>query len=297
MKTATVAIFSVFCVFFLAATLFADPWKIDVTANLGTALSSYSNSWVGGQAGSFTWNSQFLGVAERQLSKEFNTQTTLNLQFGQTKVQDETSKEWSIPQISTDLIDAQELMRYTAGLWADPFLSVRAISQFLDESDTLLNRYINPLNVTEALGISRTLIKNEGTTWSSRIGVAARQVINRQQLDTVSLQRQTDVTKDGGAEFDMDLNTVNKHKWASLISSLRVYEAIISSESSSLQGTSQANNWRYPHVVWENTLILSFKKFLMISLVVDADYDSDISSQARLHEAISAGLTYIYSKK
>ena len=168
----------------IVAVADADPWKIDANTNVSTALDSYSDNWVGGEAGTFTWATQFLGAAERQLSPKFNTKTTLNLQFGQTVVQDKTTKDWSVPQKSTDLIDGLELLRLTLGGWADPFLSVRAISEFLDGSDKLLVRYINPFDITEAVGASRTLAKNGDVTWSSRLGGAVHQIVDRHHLDT-----------------------------------------------------------------------------------------------------------------
>lgn len=277
--------------------LSAEPWKIDVNANLATAINSYSDSWTGGEAGSFTWGSQFLGTAERQLSKTLNTKMTLNLQFGQTKVQDKTSKRWSAPEKSSDLIDGEELLRYTVGWWVDPFLSIRAISEFVDGSDILLVRYGNPLELTEALGVSRTLRKTETVEWSTRLGVASRQLVNRHHLDMVSGQRKTEVTNEGGVEMDMDIKAANAKRWVTLISSLRIYDALISSKADEFKGTSAENNWRYPHVKWENTLTLTFAKYLMLNLIAYAYYDKNISTNVRLKENFSAGLTYIYSKK
>ncbi|MDD5676057.1 MAG: DUF3078 domain-containing protein, partial [Chitinivibrionales bacterium] len=145
-----------FSVLLWAFSLFADPWKIDISSNLTTALNSYSDNWVGGEAGSFNWASQFLGTAEKQISPRLNTKTTLKLQFGQTSVQNKLTKTWSMPEKSTDLIDGEELFKFTMDWPVDPFASVRVISQFLDESDTLLERNGNPLEITEALGGSRT---------------------------------------------------------------------------------------------------------------------------------------------
>lgn len=284
-------------IFFLITGLSAEPWKIDVNANLSTAINSYSDSWTGGEAGSFTWGSQFLGTAERQLSKTLNTKTTLNLQFGQTKVQDKTSKRWSAPEKSSDLIDGEELLRYTVGGWVDPFLSIRAISEFVDGSDILLVRYGNPLELTEALGVSRTLRKTETVEWSTRLGAASRQLVNRHHLDMVSGQRKTEVTNEGGVEMDMDIKAANAKRWVTLISSLRIYDALISSKADEFKGTSAENDWRYPHVKWENTLTLTFAKYLMLNLIAYAYYDKDISTKVRLKETFSAGLTYIYSKK
>lgn len=278
-------------VFALISGLCAEPWKIDLNANLTTALNSYSDNWTGGEAGTFTWASQFLGVAQRQLGPKFNTQTTLKMQFGQTATQDKTTKYWSVPKKSTDLIDGEELLRYTMHAWVDPFASVRAISEFVDESDSLLIRYGNPLEMTEALGASRTLKKSETIEWSSRLGGAARQLINRHHLDTATGIRKTDVTNDGGVEFDMDLKAINKQKSVTLLTSLRLYEALASSKEDS------AGNWRYPHMKWENTLTLTFAKYLMLNITAYAYFDKDIKDDFRLKETLSAGLTYIYSKK
>jgi hypothetical protein len=283
------------CIFGLFQGLYAEPWKIDLNANLTTALNSYSNNWTGGEAGSFTWASQFLGVAERQLSAKLNTKTTLKLQFGQTALQNKTSKNWSPPEKSSDLIDGEELLRFTLNAWVDPFISVRAISQFLDGSDILLVRYGNPLDITEAAGVSKTLKKSELIDWSTRLGAAARQYIDRRRLDTATGTRKTDVTKDGGVELNMDLKAMNEGKWMTLLSSLRLYEALISSKSDAFKGTDAENDWRYPHLKWENTLTLSVSKYLMLGVTAYAYFDKDLAADMRLKETFSAGLTYIYS--
>jgi len=176
-------------------------------------------------------------------------------------------------------------------------VSVRAISQFLDGSDNQLNRYVNPLDLTESAGVSRTLKKNDNVDWSTRIGAAARQLIDRQKYDAVSGNRATDVTNDGGVEFNIDLKAMNAAKWANLISSLKIYEALISSKADEFKAEGRENIWRHPHVKWENTLTLTFAKYLMLGLTAYAYYDKDINTSVRLKETFSAGLTYIYSRK
>jgi hypothetical protein len=286
------------CVIFLLYTgLSAEPWKIDIGANLTTGVNSYSNNWVGGEAGSFTWAAQFLGVAEKQFSKQVNSRTSLKLQFGQTATQNKENKSWSVPQKSSDLIDGEELLKLTLDAWVDPFVSVRAISQFLDGSDSQLVRYMNPVEITEAAGVNRTLQKNESVEWATRLGVAARQLVDRHHLDTASGTRSTNYTNDGGFEFDMDLKAANKEKWISYLGSLRIYEAVLSSKADAFKGTTAENDWRYPHVKWENTLTLTFAKYLMLNLSAYLYYDKDIHRDPRLKETFSAGLTYTYSKK
>ncbi len=269
----------------------AEPWKIDINANISTAVSSFSDNWVGGDAGSFTWSSQFLGIAERQLGPKFNTKTTLKLQFGQTENQDKTTKVWSSPQKSSDLIDGEELFKATLGGWVDPFASIRGISEFVDGSDTLLVRYFNPLELTEAIGVNRSIQKSETIDWSTRFGGAVRQLIDRHKLDTATRQRDNSIINDGGVEFDMDLKATNKEKWVTFLSSLRLYEALASSKQDT------ADFWRYPHMKWENTLTLTFAKYLMLNVSAYAYFDKDIKDDFRLKETVSAGLTYIFSKK
>lgn len=286
-------IISVFAIF---SGINAEPWKIDLNTNVTTAVNSYSDSWVGGEAGSFTWAAQFLGVAEKQFNKTLNDKATLKLQFGQTKVQDKTSKRWAAPQKSSDLIDFEELLRLTMGGWVDPFISARLVSQFRDESDSLLIRYLNPADITEAVGMSRTLVKNQNTDWSIRLGGAARQLVERNKLDPKTGERSNyDVTNDGGAEFTMDLKAANKKNWLAYIGSLRVYEPLVSSKAEELIGTDDENGWRYPHVKWDNSLSVTFAKYLMLNMSLSAFYDRDISKNFRLKEIFSAGFTYIYS--
>jgi hypothetical protein len=284
-------------VFGLFASLNAEPWKIDINSNLTTALNSYSDNWSGGEAGSFNWGSQFLGVAEKQISTKLNTKSTLKLQFGQTSVQNKLTKTWSVPGKSTDLIDGEELFKFTMGWLVDPFASVRVVSQFLDQSDTLLERNGNPLDITEALGGSRNLIKRDAIDWSTRLGAAARQLVDRHKLDAATNTRSTDITNDGGVELNMDLKTQNAQKWVTFLSSLRLYEALVSSKADEFKGTSAENDWRYLHVKWENTLTLTFAKYLMLNLSAYAYYDRDIAHAPRLKETMTAGVTYIYSKK
>jgi hypothetical protein len=277
--------------------LSALPWKIDATGNVGAVVNSYSNSWVGGEAGSFSWSSQFLGIAEKQFDDSLNSQTTIKLQYGQTEVESQKSKLWSLPQKSIDLIDGQELLRLKRDWWANPFASARLISEFKDGSDTLLTRYINPLNITEALGMSKTLEKTPTVTWSTRAGVAMQQYVDRDRLDTATEVRATESTNDGGVEFDMDLNAANAKKSASIASDLRVYKAIVSSAAEQNSGTTANGAWRNPRVDWENTAIFTFSKYLMLNLSVFLVYTTQQSASLQVKEALSAGLTYTYSKK
>jgi hypothetical protein len=69
----------------------------------------------------------------------------------------------------------------TLGGFVDPFVSGRIESQFYDNRDADLTRYLNPTVFTEALGIAKTLLTEEkdGGAWSLRLGGGFRQFLDR----------------------------------------------------------------------------------------------------------------------
>jgi hypothetical protein len=111
-KRAIISSCAVFAFFSVTA---AEDWKLNINTNLTTAFNSYSDSWSGGEAGSFNWAAQFLGIAEKPFTEKINSRTTLKLQFGQTKVQNKTSKRVSTRK-SSDQIDLEDLFVSLSGM-------------------------------------------------------------------------------------------------------------------------------------------------------------------------------------
>ena len=287
-------------VLFAGAVVFSsagEAWVISVNANLTLALNSYSNNWIGGEAGSLTWASQLNSSAARQLSAKALTKNTLKLAFGQTETQNKNTKNWSVPQKSTDLIDFESLLQLTLGGFVDPFIGLHAISLFADGSDTLLTRYGNPLDLAESFGVARTILKGDNANWTARLAGAAHEKFDRWKLQDDGTRKQLTTTQDGGIEFVTEAKLVNTAKWATFCSNLKVYEAVISSEAEKLEGTPQADDWRYPDVNWENILALNISKYIMVNVYVQALYDREIATRARIKETLGAGLTYTFDKK
>ncbi|MBD3391798.1 MAG: DUF3078 domain-containing protein, partial [Chitinivibrionales bacterium] len=181
-----------------------NTWKLSINANGLLSLNTYSNNWTGGEAGSVSWAARLDAEAEKQLKAKLNTRNTLKLAFGQTKVQDADSKKWSAFEKSTDQIDIETMWRITLKGKVDPYAAVRYESQFLDLSDSMRDRYGNPINLTETVGGAARLVEKTRTTWLARLGAGARQLIDRDRLQE-DLTRETDVTYDGGLEFLTEL--------------------------------------------------------------------------------------------
>lgn len=267
--------------------IFATPWNLSVDANLTLNQNAYSNNWVGGELGTLSWAFTSNSLAEKQLHPKINNKNTLKLAYGQTYTQQKdtgTTKKWTGPLKSTDLIDFESVLRFTLGGFVDPFASVRLESQFFDNTDTTINRFVNPMKLTEALGIARVFIKQEKRELSSRFGFGLKQLINRDVL--VGMIRDIQTSNYGGLDFVTDFNTPLANERITYTSKLSLFQAFFHS------GADTTDNWKSPDVNWENIFAASITKYLMVNLYVQLLYDKEIDTGMRLKEGLALGLTY-----
>jgi hypothetical protein len=153
-------------------------WKKSLIVDVTTTQTSYSDSWVGGEVGSVNWVANLNGSAEKQLSKRFDIKSTLKLSFGQTITQRaDSTKSWSKPHKSTDLIDWENVGLFTANWFFDPYAAFRVETQFFDGSVEEKRRYLSPLKLTESAGLTRKFYEKEKDVISSRFGLGIRQII------------------------------------------------------------------------------------------------------------------------
>jgi len=256
-----------------------EPWKLSLDANLTMTLNTYSNNWAGSEKGSLSWATNWLGIAEKQMGKSFNTKNTLKLAFGQTKVQDEETDHWSAPQKSTDQIEFESVLKMTLNTWVDPFIGVRVTSQFLDGRDPGLAHYGNPVEVMESFGGRRDLVKKDALTWDLRLAGAARQHVDRIWDDLN--------TSDGGIEMVTELNAVVRKDVVKFTSTLKLYEALMRAGSDTLPDW-----WRHPDINWENKLTISVTRYIMISYYAQLLYDREIDANPTFRQALALGLSY-----
>lgn len=280
----------------ITSTLSASPWTLSVDANLTLTQNAYSNNWAGGEAGLLAWALNSNSLAEKQLSPKLNNKNTLKLAFGQIYNQDQNTKEWLDPVKSTDLIDFESVLRFTLGGFVDPFASARLETQFLDVSDTSKNRIFNPINLTEAIGVAKVLVKAEKRELTSRLGFGLKQIINREVLvDTHYFRegrRVTQTTNYGGITFVTDFNTPLAQEKITYTGKLSIFEAVYYSEADELKGLPNENYWQYPDVNWENIFTASITKYLMVNLYLQMLYDKEIDDAVRLKETMGLGLTF-----
>jgi len=271
------------------------PWLFDVDANVTITQNAYSKSWIGSEKGAVSWASKLLFVAEKQVTSRFNHRNTLKLEFGQTKTQRE-DRSWEDMIKSNDLIDFESLQRFYINGAYKPFIAFRGISQFLDESDSTINHYGNPLDMFESFGFSRSLIANDLTDWDARLGGAVHQAINRYYRDGTSGKSSVKTVNDVGVEFVTELKASWKDGLLDYNGQLTVFEALVSSEEDN-KNTNGTPLWRYPDVNWENILSINLSKYVMVNFNAQLLFDREKHPNARIKEVLAIGLMYKFSNK
>ena len=116
-----------------------------------------------------------MNVAQKLINRHLvsGTMTTgeeIGLKIDQTLTQDAETKNWSKPKKSTDLIDWENVFRFPLEKLIDPYAAFRLESQFLDASVNSKNLYLNPMKLTESIGIARKLYDNDKNFVLTRLG-------------------------------------------------------------------------------------------------------------------------------
>ncbi len=267
-------------------------WKKSLTFDLTTAQTAYSDSWVGGEAGSFNWVSNLNGTGERQLSTKINYSTILKLSFGQTYTQDEETKDWSKAKKSTDLIDWDNMFRFTFGGFVDPYAAFRLESQFYTHhvTPTLYERVLfRPTKFTESAGIAKRLFTGQNTeNITTRLGLAVREVLKTEiNANTVLNSTYTD----GGLESVTDLNLMLS-KQVGYVGKLSLFKALFFSEKDKVEGTEFEDDWKAIDVNFENQFNVQVTKVVTVKLYTQVLYDKQVSKKGRFKETLGLGLAY-----
>ena len=277
----------------MSSLLSAEPWELSVDANLTLTQNSYSDNWVGGETGSVSWVFNSNSLAQKQLTEKLHNTNTLKLSFGQTHSQNVETKKWAKPVKSTDLIDFETVFRFTLGAFVDPFVSGRLESQFLDQSDPSKDRVLNPMTLTETVGVAKILIQEEKRKWDARLGFGIRQHIDRDVLiDSVNDIRETQTSNDGGINFITEFITPLAGDRISFDSKLSLFKALYNSQSSDLEGLPNADYWKAVDVNWENIFNASISKYIMVSLYMQLLYDKEVDLAGRFKQTLALGITY-----
>jgi hypothetical protein len=266
-------------------------WKKSLNAGLNLTQSSFSDNWVGGDAGNLSWIAQVNGNFEKQTSPIFNFRNITILQFGQIASQDKDTKRWSRPHKSTDKIDLDNLGRFTLHAFVDPFVDLRIQSEFLDASYAPKKRFLNPVLLTESAGIAKVVYKKEKNQVLTRLGFAIRENMNRAIDDTLAGTTKYTTSTDGGLESVTDV-TYQFASNVSYIGRLSILKAFFFSKADDFKGTPQQDYWKAVDFDLENTLNVSITKIVAMNFYAQLIYDKQVSLAGQFEETFGLGLKF-----
>ncbi|HEV8129418.1 MAG TPA: hypothetical protein VGQ14_07160, partial [Candidatus Eisenbacteria bacterium] len=216
------------------------PWQIGGTIGVNLAQSAYSDNWHGGESGAFAWVALGGITAEKQFTPTFNLTNKLAATYGQTAQQvqdpaDPREKRWNSPEKSSDDIVLESLGRFTLDAFVDPFVAVRGETQFMDASSPIGNIPFNPIELKEAAGIARMLVKTDTSEVLTRIGFATRQTFAKSFTDPVTKDKERFTSNDGGIDWQTNIKHPVLKRRVLYIATLIVYKPLFYSRSDELK--------------------------------------------------------------
>lgn len=266
-------------------------WKQSLIIDLTATQTAYSDSWSGGEAGAFNWVGNINGSAEKQFSPGFNFRSALKVSFGQTFSQDPETKIWSKPAKSTDLIDWENLARFTLRAYLDPFVALRLETQFLDASFGPRNRFLSPMKLTESIGVAHMFHEKEKDRILSRFGLALKQTITKTITDSTLLTVQNETAIDGGLESVTDL-ALTFGENLKYTGKLTLYKAMFFSRKDKVAGTEAEDYWKAVDVNFENIINASITKVVSVNMYLQLLFDKEISRKGRFKETLGLGIVF-----
>ena len=219
----------------------------------------------------------------------------LTFTFGQTTVQDKSSKKWSSLEKSADEIDFQSISKLSLGKTLKPCLAFQLNTQISDDEEENNIRYLNPIEMTESFGLTRAFGSKNKVYCNVRLSGALRQKYSRHNSltddSTEAVTHYTSFTKDGGAELVLDFRW-KKGDVFILTSKATVFQTLIRSNPEILLLN---NFWKYPDVRLETQFSTNVTSFLQFTYYFSLNYDREVDQRFRSKQTVGVGLKFSFS--
>jgi len=160
----------------------------------------------------------------------------------------------------------------------------------------LHQRHLNPIELTEATGVIRTILHVENVTQlTTRLGLGFRQHFVRLDDPADSSQTIHKVDENGGLEWVTDLQLGSAATKTSFLSRLTLFQAIASSLSKDLKGLPNEHYWKATDLNWDNMFRANLTSLLQMNLVWQLIYDKEVALGGRFKETLSLGIAYKFA--
>ena len=307
------------------------PWKPGELLSLNLSQSAFSTNWSGGDMGSVVWVLGSASSAERQFTRHFDLANALTLAYGQTTRQSADpahpgQRVWDAPDKTTDQILFESTGRFTLDAYADPYVALRAESQFQDQSNPAGTLDLNPVKIKESAGIARVLAQGNDHQTITRLGFGLRQTFGRVLLSAAPRTVERFRSDDGGFEWQTDVKQPILGNKVLFTGSLLVFQPVFYSKASALQqfdrdvqaadpGTAAvADDWKVTNVNLQSTFAAQITKAIAVNLFVQyvylrfdeaasvdntlpldermAEVDRNVRKAGQFKETLALGFTY-----
>ncbi len=261
-------------------------WDHSLEAGLGFTQTKFENYAKGGES-SLTWTSS-LAYKAIELGQKHEWKSEVEAQFGQTQLGGGDLRK------AVDRIRLASLNTWKLGEAVDPYIGVEARTQFAkgyaysaDGGEVLVSRFLNPLELTERFGGSRTL----GPGFVTRLGVAFNEYIVTDTyfaaIDSPGVNmRYTDDPETAKREkfrLDTGMESVTEYE--------RSFENDRYKVKSSLKLFSKFEDLSKMKVEWNSKFTANLISFVNVMLETEVLYDEDIVKRTQLKETFSIGLS------
>jgi hypothetical protein len=261
-------------------------WEHSLDAGLGFTQTKFENYAKGGES-SLTWTS-FLAYKAIELGRKHEWKSEAETQFGQTQLGDGDVRK------AVDRIRLASLNTWKLGEAVDPYVGIEARTQFAKGyayptggGEVLVSKFLNPLELTQRLGGSRTL----GPGFVTRLGVAFNEYIVTDTyyaaIDSpgVNMRYTDDPTTAKREKFRLDtgMESVTDYE--------RSFESDRYKVKSSLKLFSKFEDPSKVKVEWTSKFTANLISFVNVMLETEVLYDEDILKRTQLKETFSIGLS------
>lgn len=261
-------------------------WDHSLEGGLGFTQTEFENYAKGGES-SLTWTS-FLNYKAIELGLKHEWKTEAEAQFGQTQLGSGDLRK------AADRIRLASLNTWKLGEAVDPYIGVEARTQFAKGyayptggGEVLVSKFLNPLELTERFGGSRTL----GPGFVTRLGVAFNEYfvtdtyyaaidspgVNMRYTDDPATAKREKFRLDTGMESVTDYERSFESDRYKIKSMLKLFSKF--EDPSKVQ------------VEWSSKFTANLISFVNVILETEVLYDEDIVKRTQLKETLSIGLS------
>jgi len=252
-------------------------WQKELIGGLNFTQTAFDN-WAQGGENTLAWQINVNGKAARD-EKKYKWDSAGKISYGMAKLGDIESRK------SVDEIRLESVFTYLLGTYVNPYVAASGETQFTtgyeytDDSKVEMSNILDPGYFSQSAGFGYEPVDE----FKTRLGFALKETITRDYpapyADDPETEEVEKIKAEAGLESVTDFSK-------SLIGGILLTSKL--ELFSNLKGLDEID------VRWDNIFSAKISKYIDVSLNIKLFYDSDISTERQLKQALTIGLTYLF---